>query len=156
MMRGYWNRSTETVDALRDGWYRSGDMARMDQDGFVYLVDRKKDMIISGGENIASREVEEALLTHPGIAEAAVIGVPHERWGETVKAVLVARGVPPTDAEIIAHCRNLIAGYKLPRVIEFVDALPVLATGKINKVALRESHKARPQSQERANHEFRA
>jgi acyl-CoA synthetase (AMP-forming)/AMP-acid ligase II len=145
MMRGYWNRSNETAEALRDGWYRTGDMARMDEDGFVYLVDRKKDMIISGGENIASREVEEALLTHPGIAAAAVIGVPDDRWGETVKAVLVARGGPPSNDDIIAHCRTFIAGYKLPRVVEFVDALPLLATGKVNKIALRERHRQQGQ-----------
>jgi acyl-CoA synthetase (AMP-forming)/AMP-acid ligase II len=140
MMRGYWNRSNDTAEALRDGWYRSGDIARMDAAGFVYLVDRKKDMIISGGENIAPREVEEALLTHPGIAEAAVIGVPDDRWGETVKAVLVARGTPPPEQEIVAHCRQLIAGYKLPRIIEFTEALPLLATGKVNKIALRDRH----------------
>jgi acyl-CoA synthetase (AMP-forming)/AMP-acid ligase II len=141
LMRGYWNRSTETIEALRNGWYHSGDVAKMDEGGFVYLVDRKKDLIISGGENIYPREVEEALLTHSGIAEAAVIGVPHERWGETVKAVLVARGAPPAEADIIAHCRSVIAGYKLPRIIEFVDALPLLATGKVNKIALRERHR---------------
>jgi acyl-CoA synthetase (AMP-forming)/AMP-acid ligase II len=140
MMRGYWNRSNETMEAFHDGWYRSGDMARMDEDGFVWLVDRKKDMIISGGENIASREVEEALLSHPGIEHAAVIGVPHERWGETVKAVLVARGAPPSEDDLIAHCRTLIAGYKLPRIITFIDTLPLLATGKVNKVALRQQH----------------
>jgi acyl-CoA synthetase (AMP-forming)/AMP-acid ligase II len=143
MMRGYWNRSNETAEALRDGWYRSGDIAKMDADGFVWLVDRKKDMIISGGENIASREVEEALLTHPAIAEAAVIGVPDDRWGETVKAVLIARGARPSDEEIVAHARTLIAGYKLPRHIEFVDELPLLATGKVNKIELRARHKAR-------------
>jgi acyl-CoA synthetase (AMP-forming)/AMP-acid ligase II len=141
MMRGYWNRAAETVEALRDGWYHTGDLARMDDDGFVFLVDRKKDMIISGGENIASREVEEALLAHPGVAEAAVIGVPDERWGETVKAILVAGEVAPSEAEILAHCRTLIAGYKLPRIIEYVDAMPLLATGKVNKVALREQHR---------------
>jgi long-chain acyl-CoA synthetase len=118
----------------------------MDRDGFVYLVDRKKDMIISGGENIASREVEEALLAHPGIAQAAVIGVPDDRWGETVKAVLVARGTPPSNESIIAHCRNLIAGYKLPRIIEFIDALPLLATGKVNKIVLRDHHRLQARS----------
>jgi acyl-CoA synthetase (AMP-forming)/AMP-acid ligase II len=147
MMRGYWNRSNDSADALRNGWYRSGDIARMDADGFVYLVDRKKDLIISGGENIASREVEEALLTHPNIAEAAVIGVPDDRWGETVKAVLVARGTPPSKDEVVAHCRTLIAGYKLPRFIEFVDTLPLLATGKVNKIALRDRHRQQLQTQ---------
>lgn len=85
--------------------------------------------------------MEEALLSHPGIAEAAVIGVPDDRWGETVKAVLVARGAPPSNDSITSHCRTLIAGYKLPRIIEFVDALPLLATGKVNKIALRASHR---------------
>jgi acyl-CoA synthetase (AMP-forming)/AMP-acid ligase II len=144
MMRGYWNRSNETAEVFQNGWYRSGDMARMDEDGFVWLVDRKKDMIISGGENIASREVEEALLAHPSIEAAAVIGVPDEKWGETVKAVLVARGKPPSEEDVIAHCRKLIAGYKLPRIIVFIDALPLLATGKVNKVALRQLNQAQP------------
>jgi acyl-CoA synthetase (AMP-forming)/AMP-acid ligase II len=145
LMRFYWNRSSETVEALRNGWYHSGDVARMDEDGFIFLVDRKKDMIISGGENIYPREVEEALLAHPNIREAAVIGIPDAKWGETVKAVLVARGVPPSADEVNAHCRTLIAGYKLPRVVEFIDALPVLATGKVNKIALRNAHHAQTQ-----------
>jgi long-chain acyl-CoA synthetase len=141
MMARYWNRPEETSEALRDGWYRTGDMARMDERGFVFLVDRKKDLIISGGENIAPREVEEAILTHAGIAEAAVIGIPDERWGETVKAILVARGDPPSAEVVIAHCRGRIAGYKLPRVIEYIDAMPLLATGKVDKVRLRQRHR---------------
>jgi acyl-CoA synthetase (AMP-forming)/AMP-acid ligase II len=144
MMTGYWNRSSETLEALSGGWYRTGDVARMDDEGFVFLVDRKKDMIISGGENIYCREVEEALLSHPHIAEAAVIGIPHEHWGEAVKAVLVAKlGDMPLHTEIVEHCRSRIAGYKIPRVIEYVAALPLLTTGKVNKVALRNEHKSR-------------
>lgn len=143
VMTEYWNKPDETAEVMRDGWYRTGDLARMDEEGFVFLVDRKKDMIISGGENIYCREVEDALVAHPMIAEAAVIGIPDEKWGETVKAVVVMQpGPAPTDAEIIEFCRRRIAGYKIPRVIEHVGSLPVLPTGKVNKVVLREQHQA--------------
>ena len=138
-LAGYWNNSIATVDALRDGWYRSGDMGYQDSHGYVFLVDRKKDMIISGGENIYSREVEEALLQHPLVIDAAAIGVPHEKWGECVKAIVVLRaGETVTEAELITHCRQLIAGYKCPKTVEFVDELPRLPTGKISKVQLRQ------------------
>jgi acyl-CoA synthetase (AMP-forming)/AMP-acid ligase II len=138
-MAGYWNNHPATVEALRDGWLRTGDMGRMDDHGFVFLVDRKKDMIISGGENIYCREVEEALIEHPGLADVAVIGVPDERWGEAVRAVAVrAAGSSVTEQELLAHCRTLIAAYKCPKCIEFVDELPRLPSGKVSKVALRE------------------
>lgn len=144
MMTEYWNRSAETAEALRDGWYRTGDLARMDADGFVFLVDRKKDMIISGGENIYCREVEEALVSHQNISAAAVIGVPDEKWGEAVKAILISKpDKRPSDAELINHCRERIAGYKIPRTIEYVDSLPLLATGKVDKVSLRSADRAR-------------
>ena len=134
----YWNNSVATIDALRDGWYRSGDMGYQDRLGYVFLVDRKKDMIISGGENIYSREVEEALLQHPSVIDAAAIGVPHEKWGECVKAIVVLRsGEVVTEADLIAHCRQLIASYKCPKTVEFVKELPRLPTGKISKVQLR-------------------
>ncbi|MEA3100910.1 long-chain-fatty-acid--CoA ligase [Caballeronia mineralivorans] len=137
-LSAYWNNSVATIDALRDGWYRSGDMGYQDSLGYVFLVDRKKDMIISGGENIYSREVEEALLQHPSVIDAAAIGVPHEKWGECVKAIVVLRpGEVVTEADLIAHCRQLIAGYKCPKTVEFVDELPRLPTGKISKVQLR-------------------
>jgi acyl-CoA synthetase (AMP-forming)/AMP-acid ligase II len=140
-MVGYWNNSAATIEALRDGWLHTGDLARQDEDGFIYLVDRKKDMIVSGGENIYSREVEEALYQHDAVANAAVIGVPDEKWGEAVRAVVQLReGASASAAEIIAHCRTLIAGYKCPKSIVFVDDLPKLPSGKINKVVIRKEH----------------
>jgi len=138
VMRGYWNNADATIEALRGGWMHSGDMARKDEDGYIYLVDRKKDMIISGGENIYSREVEEALLTHPDISEAAVIGIPHDKWGEAVCAVLVMKpGTSLTEDEVIAHCRQQIAGYKRPQRVHFVAELPKLVSGKVSKIDLR-------------------
>ena len=141
-MVGYWNNSTATIETLRGGWLHMGDMGYVDEDGFTYLVDRKKDMIISGGENVYSREVEEALMAHAAVADAAVIGVPDERWGEAVKAIVVLKSEPSVTAEaLIGHCRTLIAGYKCPKSVEFVDALPRLPSGKISKVALRQQFK---------------
>jgi acyl-CoA synthetase (AMP-forming)/AMP-acid ligase II len=137
-MLGYWNNSAATIETMRNGWLHTGDMGYVDEDGFVYLADRKKDMIVSGGENVYSREVEEALMSHAGVADAAVIGVPDSRWGEAVKAVVVGkRGVPIEAAELIAHCRQFIAGYKCPKSVDFVTELPRLPSGKINKVNLR-------------------
>jgi acyl-CoA synthetase (AMP-forming)/AMP-acid ligase II len=137
-MLGYWNNSAATIETLRNGWLHTGDMGYVDEDGFVYLADRKKDMIVSGGENVYSREVEEALMSHPLVVDAAVIGVPDSRWGEAVKAVVVGKhGVPIEAAELIAHCRQFIAGYKCPKSIDFVAELPRLPSGKINKVNLR-------------------
>ena len=138
MMRGYWNNSPATIEALRGGWVHTGDIAKFDDDGYLYLVDRKKDMIVSGGENIYSREVEEALLQHPEISEAAVIGIPHEKWGEAVCAVVVLTpGSKVTEQDIIAHSRALIAGYKRPQKVHLVDELPKLVSGKISKIDLR-------------------
>ena len=137
-MRGYWNNAAATLATMGDGWLRTGDIGRIEEDGWIYLVDRKKDMIISGGENISSREVEEALLAHPDLAEAAVIGVPHDKWGEAVCAVIVTRaGAELAADDVIAHSRNLIAGYKRPQVVHFVDSLPKLVSGKISKIDLR-------------------
>jgi acyl-CoA synthetase (AMP-forming)/AMP-acid ligase II len=138
LMNGYWNNSTATVAALRDGWMHTGDLGYFDAENFVFVVDRKKDMIISGGENIYSWEVEEALRAHPAVAEAAVIGVPDPEWGESVKAFVVLRvSAKPSADDLVAHVRSLIASYKKPRTIEFVDALPRLFNGKIDKKALR-------------------
>jgi acyl-CoA synthetase (AMP-forming)/AMP-acid ligase II len=138
MFRGYWNNSIATVETLRDGWCHTGDMGRVDEDGFLYLVDRKKDMIITGGENVYSREVEEALLQHAAVSECAVIGQPDPKWGENVCAVIKLRGqASVTEQELIEHTRTLIASYKKPKRIIFVDALPKLVTGKINKLELR-------------------
>jgi acyl-CoA synthetase (AMP-forming)/AMP-acid ligase II len=135
----YWNNTAATLDALRDGWYRTGDIGLLDEDGYLFLVDRKKDMIISGGENIYSREVEEAVQAYPGVLEAAVIGVPDAKWGEVVKAYLVcAPGAKADEQDVIAHCKQRIASYKCPKQVEVVQALPRVASGKVNKVALRE------------------
>ena len=138
-MRGYWNNSPATITTLAGGWLHTGDMGRMDDEGYFYLVDRKKDMIISGGENIYSREVEEALLTHAAVAGAAVIARPDTKWGESVCAVVVLRQeMTATADDLIEHCRNQIASYKRPRSIVFVNELPALPSGKINKPALRQ------------------
>lgn len=141
MFRGYWNNSSASVDTLRDGWVHTGDMGYIDEDGFLYLVDRKKDMIITGGENVYSREVEEAVLQHPAVSECAVIGLPDEKWGESVCAVVTLRqGRQASEAEVIEHTRALIASYKKPKRVIFVASLPKLVTGKINKVELRQTH----------------
>jgi acyl-CoA synthetase (AMP-forming)/AMP-acid ligase II len=144
VLRGYWNDRLATAEALRDGWMHSGDMGRFDADGFLYIVDRKKDMIISGGENIYCREIEDVLLLHAGVAEAAVIGVPDPRWGETVHAVIVVRAdATPTADEIIAHCRAHLASFKKPTGVTFVAEIPKLATGKHDKPGLRQRHSDR-------------
>lgn len=141
LMKGYWNNSVATIEALRDGWLRTGDVGKLDAEGYVYLVDRKKDMIVSGGENIYSREVEEALYQHEAVANAAVIAVPDEKWGEAVRGVVeLRRDAFVTAVELVAHCRTLIAGYKCPKSIVFVDELPKLASGKINKLEIRKIH----------------
>lgn len=142
MFRGYWNNSVATLATVRDGWIYSGDIGRFDEDGFLYIVDRKKDMIISGGENIASREVEEALLSHPQVAEAAVVGLPHPKWGETVHAVVILRDSDgATSDQLIDHCRQFLASYKKPTGVTFMTTLPKMANGKIDKVALRNAIK---------------
>jgi acyl-CoA synthetase (AMP-forming)/AMP-acid ligase II len=127
-----------TSEVVHDGWFHTGDLGFVDADGFVYVVDRKKDMIISGGENIYSWEVEEALRAHPDIAEVAVIAVPDPTWGESVKACVQMRpGHSATGAELIEYARTKIASYKKPKSIDFVEALPRLFNGKIDKKALR-------------------
>jgi len=139
VMQGYWNKPELTAAALRDGWMHTGDGAWMDDDGFIFIADRLKDMIISGGENVYSAEVENALAQHPAVAACAVIGVPSEQWGESVHAVVVRKpGQQPTNDELIAHCKALIAGYKCPRTVDFVDALPLSGAGKVLKTKLRE------------------
>jgi len=140
VMLGYWNRPDATAAALVGGWYRTGDAARADQDGYVYLVDRLKDMIITGAENVYSIEVEMALAEHAAVHEAAIFGIPHDRWGEAVHAVVtVKENVTVTTEELIEHCRPLIAGYKIPRSIEIrTEPLPKSAAGKVLKNELRE------------------
>jgi len=138
LFSGYWNNSAATIETLRDGWMHSGDVGVLDEDNFLYLIDRKKDMIISGGENIYSREVEDALHKHPNVIEAAVIGVPDEKWGEAVKAfILLAPGAVETEESIIEHARTLIARYKCPKQVQFISELPRVPNGKIDKKALR-------------------
>ncbi len=141
VMLGYWNKPEETAKAVRNGWMHTGDGGTMDEDGFVYIADRLKDMIISGGENVYSGEVENALASHPAVAQCAVIGIPHDKWGEAVHAVVVLKPGQTADLESIqAHCRELIAGYKLPRSVEFRDALPMSSVGKVLKNELRKSY----------------
>jgi acyl-CoA synthetase (AMP-forming)/AMP-acid ligase II len=135
-MQGYWQQPEATAAALADGWLHTGDIGRFDARGYLYIVDRKKDMIISGGENVASREVEEAVRRHPAVRDCAVIGVPDPRWGERVCAVVVL-AEQVSDAELAAHCKALLAGYKTPRIWRRVDALPLNAAGKVDKPALR-------------------
>jgi long-chain acyl-CoA synthetase len=130
----YYKDEKSTKKSFKGGWFYSGDMARMDEDGFYYLVDRKFDMIISGGENIYPAEIEAVLYKHPKLLESAVIGVPDDEWGESVKAVVVLReGQTATEEEIISYCREHLAGYKIPRSVDFVDDLPKTDTGKILK-----------------------
>jgi long-chain acyl-CoA synthetase len=139
VMLGYWKQPRATEQSLRGGWMHTGDAAYMDDDGFIYVVDRLKDMIISGGENIYSAEVENALAQHPSVSMSAVIGIPDPLWGERVHAVVVLRnGAVATADDLGSHCRALIAGYKCPRSVEFVDALPMSGAGKILKAELRE------------------
>ncbi len=144
VMLGYWNKPAETAAALRDGWLHTGDAASMDEDGLITIVDRLKDMIISGGENIYSTEVENAISLFPGVAEVAVIGIADERWGEAVHAIVVPRAGATLDPEAIrTHCRGLIAGYKVPRTVEIrTTPLPLSGSGKVLKPALREGHAA--------------
>jgi long-chain acyl-CoA synthetase len=141
IMLGYWRKPEETTAVLRDGWYYSGDMGAVDEDGYIYMVDRKKDMIISGGENIYSVEVENALSNHPAVLECAAIGVPDERWGEVVKALVVFRpGMHATEDDLIVHCKTQIAGYKCPQSVDVLDVLPKSASGKVLKRELREPY----------------
>ena len=138
MMSGYWNNAAATQAALAHGWLRTGDIGRVDADGFVYLVDRKADMIISGGENIYSREVEVAIQTHPEVKEVAVIGVPDDYWGESVKAIVVRTADGSvSESALIDHCKTLIARYKAPKSIDFIEKLPLLPSLKVDKVTLR-------------------
>jgi long-chain acyl-CoA synthetase len=142
VMMGYLNRPEETDAVLtEDGWYRSGDVGRQDEDGYLFIVDRLKDMIITGGENVYSSEVENALHSHPAVLECAVFGVPNERWGEQVHAAVVLREDAHVTAEdLVGHCQALIAAYKVPRSFDFHDSLPKSGAGKILKRELREPH----------------
>jgi acyl-CoA synthetase (AMP-forming)/AMP-acid ligase II len=141
LMKGYWNRPEETAAMLRDGWLHTGDAGMLDEAGYLYVQDRIKDMIVSGGENVYPSVVENVLHQHPAVAEAAVIGVPDERWGETVKAIVVLRaGAAASADELIAFCKGKLGGFERPRSVDFVGALPRTPTGKVLKRVLREPY----------------
>lgn len=141
VMKGYWNKPALTAEVLRDGWYFTGDMGRMDELGYLFVVDRKKDMIISGGENIYPTEIENILFRHPAVADAAVIGVPDENWGEAVKALVVLKqGATASEPELIEFCKSMLASFKKPRSVSFVSELPRSAAGKLLKRELRERY----------------
>jgi acyl-CoA synthetase (AMP-forming)/AMP-acid ligase II len=139
-LASYWNNSVATNEAMEDGWYKTGDIGYQDAEGYLFLVDRKKDMIISGGENIYSREVEIAIAEHGAVIDCAVVGKRDAKWGESVHAVVVLKqGASMTGEELISHCRSLIASYKCPKSVEFVTELPRTASGKISKVDIRKT-----------------
>ena len=141
VMKGYWNKPDATAASIRDRWMRTGDAAYMDEDGYVFIYDRVKDMIVTGGENVYPAEVENALFCHPAIADAAVIGVPDDTWGEAVKAIVVLKsGATPDAADIIAWVRARIANFKTPKSVDFVEAIPRNLSGKILRRQLREPY----------------
>jgi len=137
IMTGYWNRPDATAEAIRDGWFYSGDVATRDEEGFIWIQDRLKDMIISGGENIYPAELENVILGNPGVADVAVIGVPHEKWGETPLAVVVKKDPALDEASVLSHCDGKLAKFKMPTAVRFVDAIPRNASGKALKRDLR-------------------
>jgi acyl-CoA synthetase (AMP-forming)/AMP-acid ligase II len=141
VMVGYWNRPEETATTLRDGWLWTGDAGSLDDEGYLSIRDRLRDMVVTGGENVYPGEVENALLAHPAVAEAAVIGVPDDTWGEAVHAIVVLRpDATASDDELRGHCKERLAGFKVPRSLEFTDVLPRNASGKVRKHLLREPH----------------
>jgi fatty-acyl-CoA synthase len=135
---GYWDQPDATDSALAGGWFHTGDGGYLDDEGYLTISDRKKDVIISGGENVSSIEVEDVLMSHPAVREAAVIGIPDEKWGELVMALVVTDGSSVGADDLIAHCRESLAGYKCPKRVEFHETLPRTATGKLQKFKLRE------------------
>jgi acyl-CoA synthetase (AMP-forming)/AMP-acid ligase II len=141
VMAGYWNQPEATAAAIRDDWFHTGDLATMDEEGYILIVDRAKDMILSGGENIASAEIERVIYAHPAVLECAVIAVPDEKWGEVPKAIVTLRpGEHPSENDLLDHCRRHLGGFKVPKSIECVSALPKGGTGKIQKRALRDKY----------------
>ena len=141
ILKGYWRQEEETIKVIVNGWFHTGDLATWDTERTINIVDRKKDVIITGGENVSSIEVEDTLYTHPAVLEAAVIGVPSEKWGETIKALVVLReGQTADEAAIIAHCRDHLAHFKCPTSVDFVESLPRTATGKLQKFVLRDRY----------------
>jgi long-chain acyl-CoA synthetase len=145
IMKGYWNNPEETAGQLREGWLYTGDIAVRDEDDYFFIVDRKKDMIIAGGFNIYPREIDEVLFQHPKIQEAVSVGIPDKYRGETVKVYLVLKpGEKATQEEIIAFCREKLAAYKVPKIVEFRDSLPKSAVGKVLRKVLREEEETNP------------
>ena len=145
VMKGYWNQPDTTAEVFRGGWFHTGDVATINQNGYVLIVDRKKDMILSGGENIASLEVERVILAHPAILEAAVIPVPDQKWGEVPKALVVLReGASVTESQLIEFCRSQLARYKCPHTVDVVESLPKTGTGKVLKKNLRKQYERAP------------
>jgi len=143
VMKGYWRDPEATAQTLRNGWLHTGDMGYLDDRGYLFLMDRSKDMIISGGENIYPREIEEVIIQHPAVAEVAVIGLPHEKWGETVAAIVVLNSdAVTTERELIDFARERLAHFKCPTIVRFCDSLPRTATGKLQKYKLRKLHQS--------------
>jgi acyl-CoA synthetase (AMP-forming)/AMP-acid ligase II len=141
IMKGYWNLPDATAEVLRDGWVHTGDLGYFDSEGYIFLVDRKRDVIISGAFNIYPKEIEDVIVTHPKVKEVAVIGVPDEKWGEAVKAVVVPKkGVEVTEQEIIDYCRDHMASFKKPKTVDVIEKLPRNPYGKILKTVLREPY----------------
>lgn len=141
VIKGFWRNSEETMRTIENGWFKTGDLGKMDEDRYLYIVDRKKDMIISGGENIYAKEIDDILHRHPAVLEAAAIGVPDKEWGEAVKAIVVLKpGMTATEEEVIQFCKERLASYKKPKSVEFMEGLPKTASGKILKRDLREKY----------------
>src|SRR4051794_6641591 len=141
VLEGYWQQPDATADALEGGWFHTGDGGYLDDEGYLTISDRKKDIIITGGENVSSIEVEDCLYKHPGVEEVAVIGVPDDKWGETIKAIVVTKaGATVDEQSIITFCKESLAGFKAPTSVDFVDAIPRTATGKVQKFKLREPY----------------
>ena len=141
-MIGYWNKPEETACALQDGWVFTGDAGIFDKEGYLYIVDRVKDMVVTGGENVFTTEVENALISHSSVQDVAVIGVPDDEWGEAVHGIVIlVTGAKATEQELIEHCRSAIAGYKCPKTVEFRDEpMPLSGAGKVLKTELRKPH----------------
>jgi fatty-acyl-CoA synthase len=157
VMEGYWLQPEATAQALRGGWFHTGDMATVNQDGYLLIVDRMKDIIVSGGENISSLELEKILAEHPSVYESAVIPVPHSKWGEVPKALVVLRpGAQASEQELLDFCRTRIAHYKCPASLEFLPNLPKTGTGKILKKELRKKYSSLPLAETPGNQENRS
>jgi acyl-CoA synthetase (AMP-forming)/AMP-acid ligase II len=141
VMKGYWNNPEATQEAIKNAWFHTGDIGTMDEEGYVYIVDRKHEMIITGGMNVYPREVEELIFKHPAVLEVVAIGVPHDKWGESIKAVIVLKeGMDADEAEIIAFCKGEIADYKVPKSVDFVKSLPKGGSEKILRKEVKEKY----------------